>query len=628
MIIKGTSIKTQLYLTLKRLLHLPMAPHRASLSVFAVCVLCCCFEASGLAVDTNLDERLIALIAARPATPVSDLEKSAKRVPEGQRLVFLIVGLELAGDAVKRVARLAPLVVGREQAAVQPFLTISFAEALTRTGDLDQAETVLAWLPSPMAADLDQADRSSVLAEIAYRRQHLSIARRELQVADAMLRRVAPDPAYETWRGRLIRLRLDRLNAATEAAAVAEAAGPACQAWLQADRTGTTEAYLGLEQRFPKSLFADAGQIEIARIENRSGHVKEALDRLDEVSLIRGPLAAVALLLRCDIQLVAGHPAEARKDLETALSSLTTAVALPDEIGARTLTYINPSQPLHRLDEHGYIVWDQRPRGTILAPAAHAETAAYLRYQIVVRLAVLARCTGDAPTAVALAHTLLTIDATDRALDQRNKASGSSLLAYTCETGKFMLPLEAAEGISDHARMLLWLGAGFYQVEDWQQAREWALLAAERIPARQAVGQQTARSLVASSEQMLNNYDQALATVALVQLKPGQAPHRAWFVARLVERSIYSNRGQDDLFMASQDRVREQAKGTEYASDALQAQASYMVSIDPARARHLLLQHEREFPGQSAGAIQFLRDRIVDVEKQNQKEKEKEKSSP
>ena len=565
------------------------------------------------AAEWSLDQLLQSWILRKDPIVIKEVELALKGRPDQDVRIAYVVAFELQDLPRERIARLAPLFDGRREAAVaHPFMATSLADAFARAGESERAESVLALL-SGGHGDLERAESTAVRALTALNRRQFAEAKRETATAHQMLAHVVSEPVYETWRSRLLRRRLQRIDTEIESSVIDNAAGPACLAWIQADRAGTAEAYQSLGQRFPKTLFADAGQIERAKLRLREGVIKEALALIDDPRLVSGSLASVALLLRGDIQLVAGRPTEAKKAFEEALTALVTPAALSG-IDERILPYINPAQSLHQLNESGYIVWNQRPTGTILAPAAHRDTAAYLRYQILVRLAVLSRCGGDIPTAVALARAVMTFDVTDRLLDQQNKASGSSLLAHTCETGKFIMPLEPLDELSEHARILLWLGAAFYQVEDWKQASAWSLLAAERIPARQAVGVQTARALAAASTQLFN-YDEALAIAAQVQLKPSQAPHRAWFVARLVEREIYSNRGQRELYMASQARLYEQAKGTEYASEALLAQAAYMLDTDNALVRRLLAQHEREFPNREQVSIQFLRDQMQEATK-------------
>jgi tetratricopeptide (TPR) repeat protein len=538
----------------------------------------------------RLEEQVSELFSGRKdALAAKEVDRKSARLPEQDRVVYRAVWRELTGTPQERIDLLAPMAGGkREFVASHPFAACSLADAYALNSAIQQAEATLELLPSNQTEPLDRADMFSAKTRILMARKRLDDAQAMLNQAQTAIGRAVPDAAYESWRSRLVKHRLSLLRRDLEAAKAIERAGPAYWAWLQADRARKLPAYLQAAKEFPGTIFADAATVEAARICQAERNTRECLKILNGASLQKGPLAASALILKGDVLLRSGQsPALAKNAYETALGLLRNLPELPAEITPAMRAAIMPERPPHQLDNSGFPEWHERSTGSIFAPALDASIACYLRYQVLVRLAVLAYASGDRETAEAMARSLATFDDVDRQMEQDKQGPGALILAHTLKTGdSTLIPLDCFRGAPDGARARLLMGAAFYQVYDWKQCGEWLEDALERAAPWDALSRNAAKSLLACAEQMLRHYDRALAIAGEVRLKPGDAPNQPWFLARHVEFGIYQHADDEGRHVnfpkciAAMQEVLDKAPGTSFARDALLLQMSWVDDSD------------------------------------------------
>ncbi len=561
------------------------------------------------------DAPVVALFtAAAPLSP-KDLDRAAQRLAEHVRTSYLTVGLEVMTEPVVRIARWLPVVEGRrEVAAAHPEVACSLADALAMSGKPDQAESILALLPGEPANDLERADASSAKASIALARQRSDEVRTQVLAAEEALKRAAPEAAYETWRHQLIRRRLDHARGELDAASALATGGPGYWAWLRADRTRSAAAYNQVDHDFPGTLFAEAAAVEAARAQLIAGAPQEALRLLDNPRWRQGPLTAAALVLRGDSLLCSGRRwGEAKAAYEGALQALLHPTPLTTPLSNALRAALLPPRPLHRLDEWSYPTWEARPAGTMLISALDPTVAGYLRYQAVVRLAVVTLVEGDRPAAMILARSLVMFDDIDREMEQLQRGAGGTVLGQLIETGSGVVPLEAFAGVAPDLRARLAMGFAFYQIYDWSQARDWFTSARPRIPASQPAASDAAGTMLACSEEMLGHLPEALAVAATVQLKPGAVPTVAWFKARQLEMDLHLRHPRNyPAAMAAMQVVLDQAPGTPFAQDALRFQATSAEGFDLNLAKKLWLAFRTAYPNDLQSAVAFS---LQDIDK-------------
>jgi hypothetical protein len=545
----------------------------------------------------DVDEAAVSQLLKSPPTGAA-LDRLIERQPSELKTIVLTIALE--GAAVPdRIARLKPLVDGhREWVSSHPWMACSLAAAQA-TVSPQQAEQTLTLLPKP-STDLDRADAGSANVAIALAKQNSDVARDLLHHARADLGRAVPEPAYATWRSRLIQHRLEQLARQLPKPAKpdkpAPDGGPACTAWLAADRQRTIEAYIRVASEYPDTCFADAAIIEFVRRCDDPRDLRKGLELLSSQRLEHGSLATTAWLLRCDILICMGKKqTEARAAAEAALALLDQPCTndIPD--AARPL--VTPTKPLHRFEGWSYPMWEARPTGVLLT-RADPSIVSYLRYQTLVRLAALHWCAGDKATASALARSVVMFDEVDRSMAEDERGPGGLVLSHTCETGRFVVPLDDVFRLGPDVRMLALMGVAFYQVYDWQQASVWLERAMNAIPANHPA-RDTMTTALANSEQMAGRKDRALALAGLVKLRRASPPSKAWYIARLTESEIYEQteyHTEPCRSLAVLQTIRDQAPGTKFAINAQLMQATHAMAHDLHLARSLFLAFLKDHP--------------------------------
>lgn len=566
------------------------------------------------------------LVTGIPLAP-AELERAVSRAQLVHRALLLAVGLEIGAEPAERIARLSPLYQNRrEAAAAQPAAVCSLADAFALAGDRDRAEQTLDLLDAKRLSDLDRVDVGSVRVRLGAVRQ-VDEAQALLEKTRSALKQVVPEVAYETWRSHLIRRRLDQIGEAIEQRDVLARVGPAYWAWLLADRRRSTQSYQQIRQDLPGTIFADAAIIELARLKLRDDPRTCVRMLTGDDHLARGPLAIPALMLQGDALLVLRDVDKAQRVYGQALPLLNQVATLPAEVTPAMRAALVPPQPLHAKDEWNCPIWRTRSPGCVLAPGLDSGVASYLRYQLIVRLAALAFATGDKPTAVALARSLSTFDDVDRSMAVSRDGgdgitvaefvaggAGGDIMASVIEGGYFNFPLEPFLELPLDQRAGPLLAVAFYNVYDFAQAREWAERAAIAIPAARRLARISAQTLVACSSRSLRELPLALTQAQAVTLKPDEVPHRAWFVARLIENGVYqSDPARHADLIALWQAVRERAPGTEYAQEGLFSQAYCSMAIDPKAAKRYFLEYRRLYPEASP---EFVTNNLAEIDAQ------------
>ena len=488
------------------------------------------------------EQRLEQLFLLRPAATISALVAVGAGLPVEDRYRYITVGLELAASAPERAAALAPL-ISDQRAFIQGhrFMAAALAVAQAEAGRVGEAQATLALLreSSGQMSDIEQADAASVPVAIALAGNDPAEAARWHEQARAKLRKAVPSPSYETWHSRLVQARLNRQQRAIEVAQGRAAFGPELWAWLEADRTRTDAAYQQVAATYPGTLAADAATIERARLRLESDEAKplaEAMRLLEDRRLLSGPLGAWASLTYADAALLAGAIPALQASLSAAMERLAAPTALPAEPTPAQRDLLVPKHGLHRLNERGRPRWEQRPTGAMLLPAVDPSALSWLRTQVVIRQAVLARVKGQKAVAKTLAQSLAFLDEAMRESEARSPGTaGCHILADMLATNRLLVSGFDA-GVFDvlppAVQLRIHMGLAAYPLYDYAGTERWmrrALAATDKSP---RVIRDGVRLMLGCGIHFQRRPAEAMPIYKAITLPPGEPANWAWISAR------------------------------------------------------------------------------------------------